>query len=119
MGLLEKAKSLKETEKKEALEKKPATEEKKPEKEKQKPEIKQQIYSTGKVIETDFDVLYKLVLQKSKMKISEVAKTFKIDKKKAEEWVTILDEHDLIKIHYPAMGEPEIRKIPKNEKIKE
>lgn len=118
MGLLDKAKALKQVEGKREAVKKPATEEKKPEK-KTEQEIKQKVYTAGKVIETDFDVLYNLVMGKNKVKISEIAKMFKIDKKKAEEWIQILDEHDLIDIHYPAMGEPEIRKITKNEKGKE
>jgi len=133
MGLLDKAKALKQIEEKkeilkekeDTLEKKreaftkKTTEEKQIEKGKPEKETKQKAYTAGKVIETDFDVLYKLVLEKNKVKISEVAKMFKIDKKKAEEWVQILDERDLVRIHYPAMGEPEIRKITKNEKIEE
>ncbi len=100
-------------EKKETIQK-TTSDEKKPEK-----EVKQKVYAAGKVIETDFDSLYNLVLEKNKVKISEVAKMFKIDKKKAEEWVQILDEHGLVQIHYPPMGEPEIRKLVQNEKVEE
>jgi hypothetical protein len=65
-------------------------------------------YIASKVIETDFDVLYKLVLSKEKVKLSEIIKLFKISKEKAEQWIQILDERGLVKIHYPAMGEPEV-----------
>lgn len=128
MGLLDKAKALQEVESKRTIleEKKKTLEhkkdvlktdivEKKTVQESQE-EIKQRSYAAGAVIETDFDVLYRLVLDKNKVKISEIAKLFKIDKKKAEEWVQILDEHNLVRIYYPAMGEPEIRKITEHEK---
>lgn len=107
MGLLDKAKALK-IEKQEL---KVQTAEKIVEQPKS-------VYAAGKVIETDFDVLYKLILNKERVKLSEVTKLFKIKKDKAEQWAQILDERGLVKIHYPAMGEPEIRKIINNEKAK-
>ena len=61
--------------------------------------------------ETDFDKLYNLVQKKGKVKMSGVAKTFKIKRKKAEEWARILEDHNLLKVHYPPIGEPELIKI--------
>jgi hypothetical protein len=115
MGLLDKAKALKQKEsnKKQAV--KSATSQKSQEKQ---PDI-HKVYSAGAVIETDFDILYNLIQSKGKLKISEVTKMFNIDRKKAEEWVQILEEHSLVKIYYPAMGEPEVRRINLNEKDKE
>ncbi len=59
--------------------------------------------------ETELDVLYELVKVKKKIKISQVAKDFGIKKDQVEVWVRILERNDLIEIHYPAIGEPEIR----------
>jgi len=123
MGLLDKAKALKEAEKKKDISSaKKGNLRDVPSEQKSKqelPEEKKTTYVTGRVIETDFDILYKLVLEKKKVKISEIAAMFKIDKKKAEEWIQILDEHNLARIYYPAMGEPEIRRIDENEKAKQ
>jgi len=129
MGLLEKARAIKGAGEKKEVSLKPepipkgllekATASKTGKLKKEIPIIekpKQRIYSAGKIIETDFDLLYKLILQRTKVKVSDIVKMFNIDKKKAEEWMQILDEHDLAKIHYPAMGDPEIRKISENEK---
>jgi len=61
--------------------------------------------------ETDIDVLYKLIEQKGRIKLSAVSKYFGIDKKNIEEWATILEKHGLAKVYYPAVGGPELRKI--------
>jgi len=60
--------------------------------------------------ETAFDALYKIVEQKGKLKISVVAKYFGVNKRKVEEWATILEEQGLLELYYPAFGEPELRK---------
>jgi predicted DNA-binding transcriptional regulator len=49
---------------------------------------------------TDIDILYETVQKKGSMTIKEVQTQFKIDKKKADEWATILEENGLIKIRY-------------------
>jgi hypothetical protein len=101
MGLLNKARAFKtEPQKKEAM---PKVSDKQPD-----TIILKTSYAAGKVIETDFDILYKLVLSKEKVKLSEITKLFSISKEKAEQWIQILDERGLVKIHYPAMGEPEV-----------
>lgn len=61
--------------------------------------------------ETYFDALYKIVEKKGRVKLSVVAKYFGVDRKKVEEWASILEEHNLLKMHYPAVGEPELIKI--------
>jgi len=62
--------------------------------------------------ETDIDVLYKIIEKKGRIKLSAIARYFGIDKRKAEEWAAILEEHKLAEIHYPAIGEPELRRKP-------
>lgn len=65
--------------------------------------IKQEKY------ETDIDKLYNLVQKYKAVKFSEVAKLFGINNTKAEQWAKILESHELVEIHYPAFGEPQIR----------
>ncbi|MBU0629261.1 MAG: hypothetical protein KKC75_08805 [Nanoarchaeota archaeon] len=60
--------------------------------------------------ETDLDALYKLVMQEGRIKVSVLAKYFNVDRKKIEEWASILESHNLIEIHYPPVGEQELRK---------
>lgn len=59
--------------------------------------------------ETDIDKLYRIAKKFNAIKISEAVAVFNISKEKAEEWGKILEEHDLLTVHYPAIGEPEIR----------
>ena len=58
--------------------------------------------------ETDLDKLYKILAEKQKLTISEVARAFNISKSEAEEWGKIMRDHDLITMHYPTVGEPEL-----------
>ena len=43
--------------------------------------------------------------------MSEIAQVFEIDITVVEEWSRILEENEIIKIHYPAIGDPELVKI--------
>lgn len=68
---------------------------------------------SGKVTETDFDRLINFVNQVGTIKVSNVARIFNISLKQAEEWGRILEEHNLLQLHYPPIGEPELRKWKK------
>lgn len=59
--------------------------------------------------ETDFDRLLELIKKYERLKLSDVAKIFGISIKKAEAWTTILEQHNLVEVHYPAIGEPELK----------
>ncbi len=65
--------------------------------------------------ETHLDALYEMVEKRGKVKLSVIAQYFGVDRKKIEEWAAILEEHDLLKLHYPAIGEPELIKIDTKE----
>ncbi len=67
------------------------------------------------IYETDLDILYKLIEDVGRAKVSELAKYFGVTKKKIEEWAKILEEYQLLDIHYPAIGEIQIIKISKDE----
>ena len=60
--------------------------------------------------ETDIDVLYKIIERNGRIKLSAISSYFGIDQRKAEEWATILQEHDLAEIYYHPIGGPELRK---------
>jgi len=69
-------------------------------------------------LETELDRLYELLKVKERLSIDSISKVFGIEKEKALEWAQILEEHDLVKIEYPAFSDPEIEikdKIKKNE----
>ena len=66
-----------------------------------------------KPYETELDLVYKMVDKYGKIKMDEIAKKFKVDIKKIEEWAQILEENELIKIIYPAIGSPILTKWKK------
>lgn len=59
--------------------------------------------------ETDLDVLYKLLKEKNKLRISSIAKAFKIDKALAMEWGKTLEEGGLAVIDYPRFSGPVLK----------
>lgn len=63
-----------------------------------------------KTYETEFDKIVDLAKEKGSIKVSALAKHLGADKKNIEEWATILEEHNLVKIYYPLIGEAEVRK---------
>ena len=69
----------------------------------------QKISQNKKTYTTEFDRLYDLVKINKTIKISAISKIFKIRKKEAEDWARILEEHELIDLHYPLLGEPELK----------
>ncbi len=75
--------------------------------------LKFNIKTSGRITETDFDRLVNIVNQAETVKLSTVAKMFNITEKKAEEWGKILESHELLIMHYPAFGEPELKKWKK------
>jgi hypothetical protein len=60
--------------------------------------------------ETDLDLIYKIVEEKGSIKISSLAKQLNVNSKKIEEWANILESYSILKVHYPAIGEPELIK---------
>ena len=68
----------------------------------------------SKSSETDLDVLYKLLKEKNKVRISTITKVFKIDKALAMEWGKTLEEGGLAVIDYPRFSGP-VLKLQKNE----
>ena len=68
-------------------------------------------FTEGKVIETTIDKLFNLVDKRDKLKINDsLAKELGVSREKIEEWAVILEEHNLVTINYPTIGEPELIK---------
>src|SRR3989344_2425152 len=72
-----------------------------------------------KMPETYFDLVIEIVNKRGIITISELAKTFRITKERAEEWAIILADHNLITLYYPPIGEPILKKIVKKNKEEE
>lgn len=58
---------------------------------------------------TDFDRLFALLENKKSLKISEIASTFNLTQEQAEKWAKIFDEHGLGQVHYPPVGEMQLK----------
>jgi len=58
---------------------------------------------------TDVDHLYDFLFKEKNIKLSKISQNFNVTREKAEEWCKILEEGGLAIIHYPPIGEPEIR----------
>ncbi|MBI4447976.1 hypothetical protein HY643_03270 [Candidatus Woesearchaeota archaeon] len=59
--------------------------------------------------QTELDILYNLLKEKKVLSITEIAEGFNITKEKAEEWGKMLAEHGLIDLHYPPVGEAQLK----------
>ncbi len=78
--------------------------------------------SIKEYMETDVDKLYELARDKGIIKVKDAAKTLGIDSEQVEEWGRILEEHKLVRLRYPPVGEPVIilkKFTTDSEKIKE
>ncbi len=71
----------------------------------------------GKKLRTTIDRLYSLVKKYKRIRIDDrLAGTLGVTKTQIEEWSVILEEHGLLELHYPTIGEPEIRIKDEREK---
>jgi Mn-dependent DtxR family transcriptional regulator len=62
------------------------------------------------IITTPLDKLLDLVMKRGRIRIKDAAKSFGVSRAQIDEWAKILEEHGLVEIHYPPVGEPELRK---------
>ena len=68
----------------------------------------------GKTVATSIDQLYNMVQKYKRLRINDaLARKLRVKRSQIEGWAMILEEHNLIELHYPTIGEPEIRKIEK------
>ncbi len=55
---------------------------------------------------TDLDLMYELLNEKEELKVITLAKYFGVDNSIILEWGRVLEEANLIKVHYPTIGDP-------------
>jgi len=63
----------------------------------------------SRLSETDLDILYKLLKEKNQLRISTIAKAFKIDKGLAMEWAKTMEEGNLAVVDYPRFSSPVLK----------
>jgi len=73
------------------------------------------------LIETDVDKLVNLIAQKGKVSMKDASKRLGIKASQIEDWAKVLEEHGLVKIVYPFVGDPriELATIPVDRKVRE
>jgi CBS domain-containing protein len=64
----------------------------------------------SKSIETGFDRLLNLVEKESRISTESAARSLKVKREVIEEWASILEDHNLIRIEYPIVGTIELIK---------
>ena len=57
---------------------------------------------------TDIDSMYDIVKEKKRLKVRTLAKYFKVDDNTILEWARVLEEENLITVHSPTIGDPQI-----------
>jgi hypothetical protein len=62
-----------------------------------------------KYLSTNIDAMQNYVLEKKVVKLADAARKFGVPKKNIEEWGRILEDHNMIEMHYPVTGEPTFR----------
>ncbi len=72
-------------------------------------DIAETVYGSGRKIETSLDTLYDLIGKKGAIRITDAAKTMHTSAAQVEEWAHVLEAHNLVEIHYPAVGRPVLK----------
>ena len=71
----------------------------------------EEVSEDNRTYKTDMDTLYELIQEKGKVTLKEVQEKFKIDRKKADEWATILEKSGLILVKYTLFKGVILKKI--------
>ncbi len=58
---------------------------------------------------TEIDILYKLIKDQKVIKLSLAAKKLNLPKEKIQEWADVLENHRMIDILYPVVGDPVLK----------
>lgn len=64
-----------------------------------------------KKIETGIDTLYSMVKEKKSLGAVEAAKSLKVSEETVTEWANIMEEHEMLRVHYPLFGRPVLRSM--------
>lgn len=60
------------------------------------------------LIETSVDRLVHLVKKEGKVTLARASHILNVEEKQLEEWIRVLEEHGILELRYPALGEPEV-----------
>lgn len=60
------------------------------------------------IIETAIDKFLKLLRERKKVPISEALRILKVTESQLESWIGSLEDHGIVELKYPVLGEPEI-----------
>ena len=71
----------------------------------------EEVSGESKMYKTDIDTLYEWVQETGELPLTDIQEKFKIDKKKAEEWSSILEEGGLVMIQYDIFKGAILKKI--------
>lgn len=71
-------------------------------------------YSAPVNFRTDMDTLYEILKKHKKVSVTDIAKSFSVEKDLVLEWFKILESGDLAEIYYPGFGDP-VLKLKENE----
>jgi hypothetical protein len=71
----------------------------------------EEVSGESKMYKTDIDTLYEWVQETGELPLTDIQEKFKIDKKKAEEWSSILEEGGLVMIKYDIFKGAILKKI--------
>ena len=52
--------------------------------------------------------MYEILKEKKKLKVKTLSKYFKVEEKTILEWARVLEEANLLTVHYPTVGDPQI-----------
>ena len=72
---------------------------------------REEVSEDVRTYKTDIDTLYELIQEKGEINLKEVQEKFKIDRKSADEWATILEKGGLISIKYSLFKGVLLRKL--------
>lgn len=62
---------------------------------------------------TDLDDLYEFLQKEKSVSLSKIQKVFGVSKETVDIWSKTLESGNLVEIHYPHIGEPELRVVEK------
>jgi hypothetical protein len=74
-------------------------------------EVPYRLSGDTKTLKTGIDSLYSLIKEKKNIGTSKAAKILKINEETVVEWANIMEEHEMLRIHYPVMGSPSLRSM--------
>jgi len=79
-----------------------------------KREEKKKVTLQKGVVKTSIDKLFELIKKYNRLKINDgLARRLNVSRSQIEEWSIILEDHNLVELRYPTLGDPEVRIVVK------